>query len=64
MLGGWMMVLGVFVYQPSLYNLGWIIIWGILGHWMVNNEEIHLHRQFGVEFDEYCAETPRYILWV
>jgi len=63
MLGGWIMVLGVFAYQPSLNNLGWVIIWGIIGHWMVRNEEIHLHRQFGIEYEEYCAETPRYILW-
>ena len=62
MLGGWMSVLGVFVYLPSVYNLGWVLIWAIIGHWMVNNEEIHLHRKFGKEFEQYCDETPRYLL--
>lgn len=60
MLGGWMMVFGVFVYQPSLYNLGWVLIWAVIGQWMVINEEIHLRRQYGEEFERYCAETPRY----
>jgi protein-S-isoprenylcysteine O-methyltransferase Ste14 len=27
---------------------------------MVTNEEIHLQRQFGEDFDRYCTETPRY----
>jgi protein-S-isoprenylcysteine O-methyltransferase Ste14 len=61
MLGGWIMVLGIFVYRPSLYNLGWVLIWAIIGHWMVINEEIHLHRQYGEEFERYCVETPRYL---
>jgi protein-S-isoprenylcysteine O-methyltransferase Ste14 len=60
-LGGWIMVLGVFVYRPSLYNLGWVLIWAIIGHWMVTIEEIHLHQQFGEEFENYTAETPRYL---
>jgi len=60
MVGGWLMVVGVFVYQPSLYSLGWMFIWAIIGHWMVTNEEIHLHRQFGEDFNRYCVTTPRY----
>jgi len=60
MVGGWVMVVGVFVYQPSLYSLGWLVIWAIIGYWMVTNEEIHLHRQFGEEFECYCATMPRY----
>lgn len=61
-LGGWLMVLGVFIYLPSLYNLGWVLIWAVISHWMVSVEEIHLQNQFGEEFERYCAETPRYIL--
>ncbi|MFN2213704.1 MAG: methyltransferase family protein [Anaerolineales bacterium] len=60
MLGGWVIVVGIFVYQPSLYSLVWLLIWAIIGHWMVTNEEIHLRRQFGEDFDRYCTETPRY----
>jgi protein-S-isoprenylcysteine O-methyltransferase Ste14 len=61
MLGGWLMVLGVFVYLPSVYNLGWLLIWAVIGHWMVTTEETHLRRVFGEEYEQYCEETPRYI---
>jgi protein-S-isoprenylcysteine O-methyltransferase Ste14 len=61
MLGGWLIVLGVFLYYPSLYNLGWVLMWALIGNWMVNQEEIHLHRLFGEEYEIYCAETPRYL---
>lgn len=61
MIGGWLMVLGVFVYSPSLNNLGWVLIWAIIGHWMVTTEETHLQRVFGEEYERYCEETPRYL---
>ncbi|MDH3942735.1 MAG: isoprenylcysteine carboxylmethyltransferase family protein [Anaerolineae bacterium] len=61
MLGGWLMVLGVFVYLPSLYNLGWVLIWAMIGHWMVTNEETHLRRVFGEEYEQYCKKTRRYL---
>jgi len=63
MVGGWVMVIGVFLYLPSLYNLGWVVIWGLIGHWMVSNEEIHLRRLFGEEYEIYCEQTPRYLFW-
>jgi protein-S-isoprenylcysteine O-methyltransferase Ste14 len=62
MVGGWLMVLGVFVYLPSLYNLGWVLIWAVIGHWMVAQEEIHLRRMFGEEYQAYCDQTPRYLI--
>ena len=61
MLGGWLMVLGVLVYLPSVYHLGWLLIWAVIGHWMVTTEETHLRRVFGEEYERYCEETPRYI---
>jgi len=61
MVGGWLMVWGVFVYLPSIYNLGWVLIWAVIGHWMVINEEIHLLRMFGEEYESYCEKTPRYL---
>lgn len=61
MVGGWLMVLGVLVYLPSAYNLGWVLIWAVIGHWMVTNEEIHLRRVLGEEYDRYCEQTPRYL---
>ena len=61
MLGAWLMVIGVFVYSPSFYGLGWMVIWAFIGHWMVKNEEIHLRRVFGEEYDLYFEKTPRYL---
>jgi protein-S-isoprenylcysteine O-methyltransferase Ste14 len=61
-LGGWLMVLGVFVYLPSLYGLGWVLIWTLISHWMMVNEEIHLHRLFGEEYERYSEKTPRYLV--
>jgi len=61
MLGGWLMVLGVFVYLPSAYNLGWVLIWAAIGHWMVSNEETNLRQIFGEEYERYCDKTPRYL---
>lgn len=62
MVGGWLMVMGVFVYQPSIYNLGWFFIWAVICHWMVTVEEIHLVKMFGEEYENYCEKTPRYLI--
>ena len=62
MVGGWLMITGVFVYLPSLYNLGWVFIWTLIGNWMVTNEEIHLRRVLGEEYEQYCKTTPRYLI--
>lgn len=61
MLGGWLAVVGVFIYLPSWYGLVWVLIWGLIGHWMVSAEEDHLRRVFGEAYEHYCAETPRYL---
>ncbi len=60
-LGGWLMVLGVVFYQPSPCAVGWLVIWTVIGHWMVTTEETHLRRVFGGEYDRYCRRTPRYL---
>lgn len=62
MIGGWLMVLGVVVYQPAWYGVGWALIWAVIGHWMIRVEEEHLHRVFGEAYERYCHDTPRYIL--
>ena len=61
--GGWLMVLGVLVYTPAMigYSLGWVVIWAVIGHWMIVNEETHLRRLFGEEYAHYCTNTPRYL---
>jgi protein-S-isoprenylcysteine O-methyltransferase Ste14 len=61
MLGGWLAVLGVFIYLPSWYGLGWVLIWSLIGHWMIAAEEDHLRRVFGEVYERYCKETPRFL---
>jgi protein-S-isoprenylcysteine O-methyltransferase Ste14 len=63
LLGGWLMVLGMLAYQPSLYALGWVLIWALIGHWMITVEEEHLQRLFGEAYQRYRQATPRYLLW-
>jgi protein-S-isoprenylcysteine O-methyltransferase Ste14 len=61
MVGGWLAVLGVFIYRTSWYGFGWVLIWAVIGHWMVAVEEAHLRRVFGSEYEQYCESTPRYL---
>ena len=62
MVGGWLMVVGVIFYHPSPYCVGWLVIWALIGHWMITAEETHLRNVFGEEYDLYCRQTPRYVL--
>jgi len=62
MVGGWLMVLGVVFYRPSVYAAGWVLIWVLLGRWMITSEEEHLRGVFGEEYEQYCRDTPRYLL--
>lgn len=60
-LGGYLLVLGTALQWPSLYSIGWIILYGIITHWMVLTEEEHLATIFGDEYEQYCGEVPRYL---
>jgi len=60
-LGGYLLVIGTSLQWPSIYSLGWVLMYAIIGHWMVITEEEHLLRVFGEDFDRYCAEVPRYL---
>ena len=61
-LGGYLMVIGVALQWPSLYSLGWVLMYALISHWMVLTEEEHLSRVFGEAYAEYCSEVPRYLL--
>jgi protein-S-isoprenylcysteine O-methyltransferase Ste14 len=61
-LGGYLLVIGTSLQWPSLYTIGWILMYAIITHWMVITEEEHLLRIFGEEYEEYCLEVPRYML--
>lgn len=62
MLGGYLLVIGTGIQWPSLYSLGWFLMFAIIGHWMILTEEEHLSRVFGEEFEKYCSEVPRYLI--
>jgi hypothetical protein len=53
---------GCVLLRAVWYSMGWSIIWGFIGYWMVTTEETHLRRVFGEEYLRYCRETPRYLL--
>lgn len=60
-LGGYLLLIGTGLQWPSWGVLGWIGLYGIIGHWMVLSEEEHLRTVFGEAYDRYCAQTPRYL---
>lgn len=58
-----LVVIGVAFLWPSVYGLGWVLIYGAIAHMMVRTEEEHLGRIFGSEYKHYCEEVPRYLPW-
>lgn len=60
-LGGYLLVFGTVLQRPSFYALGWLVMYGIISHWMVMSEEEHLQRVFGEDYQRYCSEVPRYL---
>jgi protein-S-isoprenylcysteine O-methyltransferase Ste14 len=61
-LGGYLMVIGATVQWPSWYAIAWIVLYGVVSHWMITTEEEHLQEVFGDEFISYCEQVPRYLL--
>lgn len=60
LVGGAFLVLGTFILWPSGYAAGWMILYGILAHLMVQAEEAHLRNLFGEEYLSYMEHVPRY----
>jgi protein-S-isoprenylcysteine O-methyltransferase Ste14 len=60
-LGGYLLVIGTAVQRPSLYALGWLLMYALIAHWMIITEEEHLSRLFGEEYQRYCSQVPRYL---
>ena len=61
LLGGGLAVVGIALLWPSGYALGWIVLYGVLGHWMVISEEKHLLKIHGEAYAEYYKRVPRYL---
>ncbi len=60
-LGGALLIVGVFLLRPSWYALGWVLLCATMLHLMVLAEEEHLRARFGGEFEHYVARVPRYL---
>jgi len=58
-----LVVIGFALLWPSIYGLGWILVYGAIVHMMVRTEEEHLGRIFSSEYEDYCKEVPRYLPW-
>jgi len=58
-----LVVIGFALLWPSLYGMGWILIYVAIAHMMVRTEEEHLGRTFGSEYEHYCKEVPRCFPW-
>jgi protein-S-isoprenylcysteine O-methyltransferase Ste14 len=59
-LGGYLLVIGVALQRPSLYVLGWVALYGIIGHMMILSEEEFLRKLYGDEYDHFCKRVARY----
>jgi len=61
LVGGGLAVLGIGVLWPSWYALGWVALYGVIGHLMVLAEEEYLRSTHGEAYVKYCQWIPRYI---
>jgi len=61
-LGMYLLVIGVSLQYPSWYAVGWIVLCGIICHWMILSEEEFLRAKFGQQYESYCEQTPRYLV--
>ncbi|MFQ5627383.1 MAG: methyltransferase family protein [bacterium] len=53
--------IGFAILWPSLYALGWLLLFVPLAHIMVLVEEEHLRRKYGDAYWRYCERVPRYL---
>jgi protein-S-isoprenylcysteine O-methyltransferase Ste14 len=61
-LGGYLLVIGAAVQWFSWYAVGWILLYGLITHWMILTEEKHLEKVFGEAYLQFCKEVPRYLM--
>jgi protein-S-isoprenylcysteine O-methyltransferase Ste14 len=63
LVGGSLMVIGPALLWPSLYALGWVLLYGFVSHTMVLTEEEHLLQVYGEEYTRFCQRVSRYLGW-
>ena len=61
-IGGWLLLLGLALYQHSVSILVFSTLWIAVAHLLlVKLEEPGLRRRFGASFDDYCSKVPRWL---
>lgn len=60
-LGGYLLVIGTASQRLSVYSIGWVLLYAVIGHWMILTEEEHLSQIYDDEYKQYCEEVPRYL---
>jgi protein-S-isoprenylcysteine O-methyltransferase Ste14 len=63
-LGWYLLVIGVALQWHSWFAVVWIVLCGLVGHWMILAEEEHLQRILGKAYKSYCEQVPRYLFSV
>ena len=53
-----LVIIGVIVYWPSLYHLGWLALYGIVFHMMVITEEEHLTNIYHEKISSLLQSSP------
>lgn len=61
LVGGSLLAVGSSALWPSWYALGWVALYGFVGHMMVLTEEEHLRDVYGEDYVGYSERVPRYI---
>jgi len=56
-----LMLIGCVILYPSWQAAAWLVLYGAIARLMVQTEEEHLGNLFGVEFEDYCRQTPRFL---
>ena len=55
--------IGYALLWPSWTGALWVVLLWVMAHLMVLTEEEHLRNVIGEEYKQYCARTPRYIVF-
>jgi protein-S-isoprenylcysteine O-methyltransferase Ste14 len=61
LVAGSLLVIGSTALWPSMYALGWVVLYGFVAHMMVLTEEEHLLEVYGEEYARFCERVPRYL---
>lgn len=61
LIGYYLILIGFILSYPSLYAVGWLIVFSVISHLMVITEEEYLTNLYGREYQDYFNRIPRYL---